>query len=274
MWSEPGADHPEMRVERGSGQTPPMQARVLPTRDVMGVAVTTATAAEVVADLDDRLIRGDRVKVAYLNAHTSNLAASDPGYAEVLRGFIVLNDGAGLDLASRVLHGQRFLENLNGTDFTVRYLVETSHTFRIFLLGAQPGVADIAAKAITRASPRHVIVGTRHGYFGADLPGEVASEIATSGADLVLVAMGNPVQERYIAEHFDERGCRIAFGVGALFDFLSGRVRRAPAWMRAARLEWVYRLLLEPRRLWHRYIVGNVRFVARVFASRHRGTRN
>jgi alpha-1,3-mannosyltransferase len=251
-----------------------MQAHVLPTRDVMGVAVTTATAAEVVADLDGRLARCDRIEVAYLNAHTSNLAASDPEYAEILRGFTVLNDGAGLDLASRVLHGQRFLENLNGTDFTMRYLVETSHTFRIFLLGAEPGVADVAAQVILRRAPRHEIVGTRHGYFGADLPGEVASAIATSGADLVLVAMGNPTQERFIAAHFDEMGCRIAFGVGALFDFLSGRVSRAPAWMRAARIEWVYRLLLEPRRLWRRYIVGNVRFVARVFASRRRGPRS
>jgi alpha-1,3-mannosyltransferase len=234
----------------------------------MGVAVTAATSAEAIAHLDRRLANGERIKLAYLNAHTSNVAASDTDFAAILGGFTILNDGAGVDLASRYLYGKRFPENLNGTDFTTRYLAETSHTFRIFLLGAQPGVAEEAARAIAQCAPQHVMVGTRPGYFTADQAHAVAAAIAASKADMVLGALGNPDQEHFIAAHFDSMDCRIAIGVGALFDFLTGRVSRAPQWVRAMRAEWVYRLLLEPRRLWRRYIFGNFRFVRRLFSTR------
>jgi exopolysaccharide biosynthesis WecB/TagA/CpsF family protein len=240
----------------------------LPARDIMGIAVTAATAAEAIAHLDLRLADGGRIKLAYLNAHTSNVAASDADFAAILGGFTVLNDGAGVDLASLYLYGQRFPENLNGTDFTTRYLAETSHTFRIFLLGAHPGVAEEAARAIAQRAPQHVIAGTQHGYFTADQAHAVAAAIAASKADMVLAALGNPAQEHFIATHFESMDCRIAIGVGALFDFLTGRVSRAPKWVRAMRAEWVYRLLREPRRLWRRYLVGNCRFVWRLLSTR------
>jgi alpha-1,3-mannosyltransferase len=80
----------------------------------------------------------------------------------------------------------------------------------------------------------------------------------------VLVAMGNPRQEMWLAEILEATGCRLGFAVGALFDFLSGDIARAPLWVRSARLEWVYRLLREPKRLWRRYVLGNPIFLLRV----------
>jgi alpha-1,3-mannosyltransferase len=88
-----------------------------------------------------------------------------------------------------------------------------------------------------------------------------------------LVAMGNPMQEMWLAEHLEATGCRLGFGVGALFDFLSGDVLRAPLWVQSARLEWAYRLIKEPGRLWRRYVLGNPIFLLRVFGQWWSGAR-
>jgi alpha-1,3-mannosyltransferase len=240
----------------------------LPTVDIMGVDVVTATTGAAVAALDARLDIGQRIRLAFLNAHGSNLAASDPAFRTALGSFVVLNDGAGVNMAARWLHGQPFPDNLNGTDFVPRYLIDSRRTFRIYLLGAQPGVADQAAETIRRIAPRHVIAGTRHGFFTPAEAPSIASEIAGTQADLVLVAMGNPAQERFILEHFDAMACDMAIGVGALLDFMSGRVARAPELMRRLRMEWVYRLALEPRRLWRRYVLGNSKFICRLIVAR------
>lgn len=234
----------------------------------MGVAVTAATSVEAVTWLDDRLASGERIKLAFLNAHTSNLAARDGEFRALLTGFTVLNDGVGVNIASRVLHGRPFPDNLNGTDFIPYFLTRTRHPFRVFLLGAEPGIAAAAAAELGSRAPQHVIAGTRDGFFPAAEAAAIAGEIAAAHTDIVLVAMGNPAQERFIAAQFDAMGCRMAIGVGALFDFLAGRVPRAPALFRTLRSEWVYRLGLEPGRMWRRYVLGNPKFLGRVLFAR------
>lgn len=230
--------------------------------DILGVSVCAMTGAEAVAAIDTWTDDAP-AKLAYLNAHGSNLAARDPDYLRTLNQLAVLNDGIGVDIAARVLHGRAFPENLNGTDFTVRYLQETRKVWNLFLLGAKPGVAAAAADKLKALAPRHAYVGVRDGYFPKERAGGIAEEIRRSGADLVLVALGNPAQEFWIAQHGDATGARLLIGVGALFDFLSGGVSRAPEWVRALRAEWVYRLWLEPRRLARRYLLGNPVFLAR-----------
>ena len=142
-----------------------------------------------------------------------------------------------------------------------------------FLLGSRPGVAERAMQHFSSRFPQHRIVGCHHGYFGKEDTAEVIAMIKASRADIVLVAMGNPRQERWLAENLRSTGARLGFAVGALFDFASGNARRAPAWMRSARLEWLYRLTQEPRRLCGRYLVGNPLFVLRVLAQRFSGAR-
>lgn len=245
-----------------------MSPPLLPVRDIMGVAVTAATADEAIAAIDARIARGEGVMLAFMNAHTSNLAGADAVFRDLLARFMVLNDGVGVDIASRVLHGERFPENLNGTDFVPLYLAKAARPLRLFLLGARPGVAEEAAAAIRRIAPQHTIAGIRDGYFPPDQTGHVTETIAAAEADVVLVAMGNPAQERFIAEHFEAMGVPLAIGVGALFDFLSGRVSRAPTLVRKLRCEWIYRLALEPGRLWRRYILGNFKFISRLLWAR------
>jgi N-acetylglucosaminyldiphosphoundecaprenol N-acetyl-beta-D-mannosaminyltransferase len=117
------------------------------------------------------------------------------------------------------------------------------------------------------------VAGYRNGYFASGETAAVVEQIRQSGAELLFVAMGSPVQEIFIASNLIATGARFALGVGGAFDHLSGLSRRAPKWMQRAGLEWLYRLLSEPRRLWRRYLIGNLLFtclVAKQFVSRPR----
>lgn len=240
----------------------------LPRLDILGIPVLAATTAGAAALIDARCATGAPLGVAFLNAHGSNLAARDAAFADALRGMLVLNDGIGVDLAARILAGRAFPDNLNGTDFLPAFLAATAERHRIFLLGGRPGIADRAAAALSAAHPRHRIVGASHGYFAPAETSGLVAEIHASKATILLVALGNPGQELWIRRHLADTGVRVAFGVGALLDFLAGEAIRAPELVRRLRLEWVWRLVLEPKRLFRRYVLGNPLFLLRVMRRR------
>ncbi|MCX8522098.1 MAG: WecB/TagA/CpsF family glycosyltransferase [Rhodoferax sp.] len=172
---------------------------------------------------------------------------------------IIVNDGIGMDIASLMRHGRPYRHNLNGTDFLPHLLQTMAEPQRIFLLGGKPGVADKAAQVIALHS-QHSIAGTCDGYSTLP-PQQLCARINASQADIVLVAMGNPIQEEWIRQHMAELRARLFISVGALFDFLAGSVRRAPLWMQKLRLEWLFRLYQEPRRMVKRYTVDIARFL-------------
>jgi beta-1,4-glucosyltransferase len=165
----------------------------------------------------------------------------------------VVNDGIGMDLAALLMHRRRFAENLNGTDFIPYLCTRSPRPLRFFLLGSAPGVAERAGRHLAETLGQQV-AGTCDGYgeFAAAGDGLVA-RINASRPDIVLVAFGNPRQETWILDHRDALAAPVLFGVGALLDFLSGNVPRAPDWVRRWRMEWLYRLTREPRRLLRRY---------------------
>ena len=240
-------------------------------RDIFGVPVLVSTCDDAIRKLDEEVDAGHTTKVAFLNAHTANIARSDPKFSNVLHDSLVLNDGIGVDIASYWLYGRRFPENLNGTDFTVEYLKRTHRSYNIYLLGARRRVVTQAAVRLAAKFRRHRIVGYYDGYFDASETPQIIENIRKSGADLLLVGFGNPKQEIWIAENLEKTGCRLGFGVGALFDFTSGSTPRAPRWIRSCRAEWVYRLFREPGRLWRRYLVGNASFLYRLITERSGG---
>lgn len=233
-------------------------------KTVLDVPVQVRTFDEAVKLLDACYNRRGRVAVAFANAHTLNVAAENPDFRLALQDALVFNDGLGVDIASRILHGAPFPENLNGTDFVPNYLKRTKHRYRIFLLGAKPGIATRAAHRLSALCPRHKIVGCHHGHFDSRNASEIVELIRCSRADVVLVAMGNPKQELFVHHHLARTGCLVGIGVGALFDFLAGDVPRATLWVQRWRLEWFYRLLQEPRRLARRYLIGNPLFLMRI----------
>jgi alpha-1,3-mannosyltransferase len=242
-------------------------------RTILGVPVQVWNFESAVDIIDGYFERGERVSVAFANAHTLNVAASNRDFRAALRNSLVLNDGVGVDVASRLLYGAPFPENLNGTDFGPNYLQATRNRYRIFLLGAKPGTAERAAYRLSSLCPQHAIVGYHHGHFDAGHIETVIEHIRRSQADVLLVAMGNPKQELFIQQHLAATGCMLGIGVGALFDFLAGNVPRAMPWVQSCRLEWLYRLSQEPRRLAGRYLLGIPLFLTRISAQWLSGAR-
>ncbi|WP_185984839.1 WecB/TagA/CpsF family glycosyltransferase [Aureimonas mangrovi] len=211
-------------------------------------------------------------RLAFANAHCVNIAHSDPAYRAAMQTFAILPDGVGLDIAGRLVYGERFPANLNGTDFVPHLLNVIERPLRVALIGGAPGVPQDAADAFSRLAPRHAYLPVSDGFFAPGDEPSVLSALRETQADIVLVAMGVPAQERFIAEKLADGDARLAIGVGALFDFVAGRVPRAPEAWRRARLEWAYRLSREPRRLARRYLLGNPVFIAH--ALRQRRERN
>ena len=173
---------------------------------------------------------------------------------------IIVNDGVGLDIATWLVHRQTFIENLNGTDFTPLFLKQLGDSARVFLFGAKPGIAQRAAHTLLSQHQVNV-VGVRNGYDEAKDTDQLINAINSSNANVVLVAMGNPYQEEWILRHRHQLNAPVLIGVGALLDFLAGDKTRAPELVQKLRLEWFYRLCLEPSRLLRRYTVDIVQFL-------------
>ncbi len=237
----------------------------LRARTLLGVRLESKSREEAVHVIDEAFVCGRRLNVAFVNAHTLNIATRMKHFRSTLSRFLVFNDGLGVDIASRLKFGKTFAENLNGTDFVPYFLSSTKHSYRIFLIGSTSEVIAEAAKRFSIRWPQHRIVGFHDGFFAgaADIE-ETCRAAREAKADLVLVGMGNPLQELWIDEHGPATGATLLIAVGALFDFTAGRVQRAPLWVRNIRCEWVYRFLQEPKRLWRRYLFGNIIFIKNV----------
>lgn len=234
---------------------------------LFGVPVLRSDTEEALSAVERVALQDAPALVAYVNAHTLNLAWQDRSYLDLLvNASLVLNDGVGVQLAAR-MRRTPFPANLNGSDFNPRILgLAARRRWKVFFLGAAPGVATDAAERLMKRIPGLDVVGTHHGYFDDDA--EVVETIRTSQADVLMVAMGNPLQERWLASHLAATGARLGIGVGAFFDFTTGTRRRAPAWMNDLGLEWLFRLGLEPVRMWRRYVVGNPLFLWRAWRTR------
>ena len=210
--------------------------------------------------------------VAFCNAHTAKLAFDRPAFAETLRSMLVLNDGIGIDLAARALGYEPFPENLNGTDFVPALLQDCPRPLKLFLLGAKPDVLTRAETVLAQRYPQHRVVGAQHGYFAdVDLP-VIGDAIAALDADIVLCAMGNPRQEAVMSALAVRKSANVLIGVGALFDFLADAVPRAPTWVRRMRMEFLYRLAQEPKRLGRRYTIEIVEFLVAIARLRWSGS--
>jgi alpha-1,3-mannosyltransferase len=206
--------------------------------------------------------------VAFANAHTLNLANQDNEYSAILKNFLILNDGTGVDIASKWKYGSAFIENLNGTDFIPYYFTHSQKRLRIFLLGAKPEVVEQSFLRCKALYPQLDFVGYHHGYIDITNNEALLLEIKATGANVLLVGMGNPLQEKWIHKNAHKTGVTLIFGVGALLDFIADRIPRAPVWIRQMHCEWIYRLLLEPSRLWKRYLIGNFAFLWRAWRER------
>ena len=234
---------------------------MIDTLSLFGLPLVDATRTSAVASMLDR---PGKTTAAFLNAHCVNSAARDKTYMRALRAAdFVLPDGSGIALAAKFI-GKKFTENLNGTDLNRPLCEEAARRgLSIFLLGAKPGVAQKAAIKMVAKVPGLRIAGTRDGFFDDKDSDEVVREINESGANIVMVAMGVPLQDVWLFRHRRNINAQLVMGVGALFDFEAGCVSRAPKLLRKRGLEWTWRLAIEPRRMASRYLLGNPVFIGR-----------
>lgn len=250
----------------------PAQATLL---DVTIDNMTMAEALESVAELSMVAKSGGRAhQIAFVNADCFNIAFDNPAYRDLLTSVRhVFADGIGARLALGWFCKVPVRDNVNGTDMFPRLCqLSAQRGLTMYLLGAQPGVAQQVADLACSRVPGLQIVGTHHGFLNAENTPAVLADIRALRPNFVLVAMGVPKQERWIADHLDQLQAGVVMGVGGLFDFYSGRIARAPVWLRELGLEWLYRMLQEPQRMWRRYVIGNPRFLWRswLWARKHR----
>lgn len=239
--------------------------------DVLGVGVDPLTLDKLLERVEDLVAQRHRSTVAYANVHVLNTAARCPDLRAFLnRATICYCDGNGVVLAARML-GRHLPGRMTGADW-IWDLAERaeSRRWRLWWIGGEPGVTEAAAKAL-RAKHPGLIIGTDHGFH---LPAEddaVLERMNAFAPDIVLVGMGTPLQERWVAARRDRIEAPVVWVLGATADFVSGKVPRpGPAWL-VDRHEWLSRLIADPRRLWKRYLVGNAVFLGRVAAQRLSG---
>lgn len=232
-------------------------------RRILGVNMQVTDIRQAILERDRRIAERKDTRGAFFNAHLANLASEDVAFSETLASFLDFNDGLGIELESRTLYKLPLPSNHNGTDFVPKFLDETRHNLRLALVGGRPEVINRVIENLPRRWPRHRVVASHHGFFSPTEEAAIAQSIKAAAPDVVLVAMGNPKQEKWIGRNVPAI-CPVGLGIGTFFDFFAGIVPRAPRLIRRLRMEWLYRLAIEPRRLWRRYTINNIFFMTRV----------
>jgi N-acetylglucosaminyldiphosphoundecaprenol N-acetyl-beta-D-mannosaminyltransferase len=214
-------------------------------------------------------------RVMYVNAHVVNQSRATPGLGAALRrADLVYCDGYGVRLAARVLD-LPVPHRMTGADWIwdLATLCEAAGQ-PIYLLGSEPPLARDAAARLRRQYPQLDVVGAHHGFFDLESPHNerVIEDIKAHQARIVLVGMGTPKQELWVDRYAERLDGAVVWTVGALFDYVSGQTPRAPRWLADNGLEWIFRLAIEPHRMWRRYLIGNPVFLSRVLSeARRRG---
>jgi N-acetylglucosaminyldiphosphoundecaprenol N-acetyl-beta-D-mannosaminyltransferase len=209
-------------------------------------------------------------RVMYVNAHVLNQSRESPMLRAALESSdLVYCDGYGVRLAAKALDAE-IPHRMTGADWIwgLAALCESAGQ-SVYLLGSEPGVARDAADRLAGWYPDLRIVGAHHGYFDAGSAHDerVIEDINAKRPDILLVGMGTPKQELWVQHNAERIDAGVLWTVGALFDYVSGRVPRAPSWLADNGLEWIFRLAVEPQRMWRRYLLGNPVFVSRVMVQ-------
>ena len=225
------------------------------------------TPQGVLQKLEEFIATREPHQLAYLNAHCVNRTFIDEEYRQIiLDSDIVYADGMALVWVSH-LTNDPLPERVNAGDFLPDLCKLCGQKqYKLYFLGSESGVAEAAADQLKKLFPNLQVVGTQHGYFTEQEEQSIITDIINSKPDILLVGFGVPQQEKWLAQNLKKLNVPVAWGVGALLEYYALKTPRAPRWMRQSGLEWLYRLYLEPRRMWKRYLVGNMVFIMHVLA--------
>lgn len=246
----------------GEGVVPPSseQTRV----NILGVGVSAVNMEVALRQTETLLDRGEKGYVCVTGVHGIMEAQSDEAFRDILNhSFLTTPDGMPTVWLGRI-HGFKDMNRVYGPDYMAN-LCERSvaRGYKHFLYGGKPGVAEELRAELTRRFPGLQIVGTYTPPFrplNSDEENALRSQLETSQADVLWCGLSTPKQERFISSYYDRMPVKLMVGVGAAFDLLSGNLDEAPDWMKRSGLQWLYRLIKEPRRLWRRYLLNNPKF--------------
>jgi N-acetylglucosaminyldiphosphoundecaprenol N-acetyl-beta-D-mannosaminyltransferase len=257
-------------IQSDSGSAGDCQAQVVSDHSsfpVLGVRIEALQIADVVAQMEEWIRNRDGShSIAATSMHGIVEAQRDPTFKETLNSTdLVVPDGMPLVWLGRRA-GCRLPRRVYGPDLILAFCEQTAgRGYRHFFYGGEPGVPERLAESLKRRFPPMEVCGTFSPPFRSLNEGEdreIGNMISRAAPDVLWVGLGTPKQERWMRGHRDRLNVPVFVSVGAAFDFLSGRRSQAPSWMREYGLEWLFRLVQEPRRLWRRYLVDGLRFVA------------
>lgn len=238
---------------------------------ILNTYVNAMSMDEIVDAVEEMIERRVPVQHVVINALKVNLMRKDENLRKIVNECPLINaDGASIVLAAKMLKIP-LKERVAGFDLFVRLVQEASDkNYKIYLFGAREEVVKKVKAIFERKYPTLQIVGYRNGYFTeADEP-EIVKNMAESGADMMFVAFSSPKKEYWIRRYLKELNIPFVMGVGGSFDVIAGTTKRAPLWMQKCGMEWFYRFIQEPGRLWKRYLVGNVSFMIYVLQYKMR----
>jgi N-acetylglucosaminyldiphosphoundecaprenol N-acetyl-beta-D-mannosaminyltransferase len=242
---------------------------------ILGVQIDAVTMHDAIDVIRHLIARGRPAFVFSLNVDILMKVTKDPELKRIYDAAeLVLVDGTPMMWAARFL-GSPLPERVSGSDFIpVLSRAIASEARRLFLLGGVPGVAETARVWLEQNNPGLVVVDTYSPPFGfehdADECAGIVSRIRAAKPDLLLVALGAPKEQKWLHRYRNELQVPVSIGVGSALDYLAGRLRRAPRWMQRAGLEWSFRLLQEPHRLWRRYLIEDPPFIFHILVERLR----
>lgn len=214
---------------------------------------------------------GQPHQIITVNLHFIAIARKLPEFCRIIENAdLVVCDGKPLQWAAQ-MQGNPIPARITGMDLVLATAhLSAEHGYRIFFLGAEPGVADRAARSLEQLVPGVTIAGTyspKVGAFDETEDRHIVDQIRAARPDALFVALGAPRQDEWIRDHLAELGVPVCAGIGGVFNFLAGETRRAPDWIQTVGMEWAYRLAQEPRRLWRRYLVDDLPLCFALFAQ-------
>jgi N-acetylglucosaminyldiphosphoundecaprenol N-acetyl-beta-D-mannosaminyltransferase len=230
---------------------------------ILNTYVNAISMDETIAEVEKIIKAGKPTQHVVINALKVNLMNENAELQKIVNACPLINaDGASIVWAAKKL-GVPLTERVAGIDlFENLVKLAAEKGYKIYLFGAKEEVVQKVKKIFEEKYPTLQIVGVRNGYFTeADEP-EIVKNMAESGADMMFVAFSSPKKEFWVNKYLNDLNIPFVMGVGGSFDVVAGVTDRAPKWMQDHGLEWFYRFIQEPRRLWNRYVVGNWKFVA------------
>lgn len=257
----------------GNGGEPFAGGAARQSSPIFDIPIDLAAPPELLRTISAWAREGRTRRVMYVNAHVVNQSRRTPGLGEALRrADLVYCDGYGVRLAARVLD-LPVPHRMTGADWIWGLAALCEHSGQpLYLLGSEPPIAREAAARLRRWYPSLDVAGAHHGFFELDSRHNerVIEHITAHRPSIVLVGMGTPKQELWVDRYADQLGGAVVWTVGALFDYVSGHIPRAPRWLADNGLEWIFRLAIEPQRMWRRYLIGNPVFLKRVWGEARR----